>query len=79
MKEEGDFFYIDVKCYEGYKECERPISFQWGTKYIEIKEIIDLWQGENHTYFKIKDQLESIYIIRKDIVSNKWQIVFWNK
>ncbi len=79
MNKESDYFHIDVKCYEGYKENERPISFKWGSKHIIVKEIIDQWQGENYNYFKISDELLSIYIIRRDIQTNEWQIVFWNK
>jgi hypothetical protein len=75
---EKDFFCINVKCYEGFKSAERPISFQWGTKQINVEEIIDQWQGEDHNYFKIMDSNKNIYIIRRDIETDGWQIVYWN-
>lgn len=71
-----DCFQIKVKCYEGYKSEEKPISFLLGNKEVHIKEIIDQWYGENHRYFKIYDTKDNIYIIRQDYNSYIWEIVF---
>ncbi|OGF67018.1 MAG: hypothetical protein A2Y62_05010 [Candidatus Fischerbacteria bacterium RBG_13_37_8] len=71
------FFEIKVTCYEGYKACEKPLSFKWGNRQVIIKEIIDQWQGEDHRYFKILGDDNASYIIRHDLNLFEWQIICW--
>ena len=75
--QEQQFFEIKVTCYEGYKACEKPLSFYWGNKQIIIKEIIDQWQGVDHRYFKILGNDNALYIIRHDYNLFEWQIIYW--
>lgn len=72
-----NYFQIQVKCYEGYKGEERPLSFLFGSKEVSIKKIIDQWYGENYRYFKIYDTNDNIYIIRQNYDSLNWDIVFF--
>ena len=66
---------ITVQTYSGYKVDERPISFTVMSRRFEVREILDLWQGEDHTYFKVIADDGNLYIIRHDKEADDWEMV----
>jgi hypothetical protein len=66
---------ITVQTYSGYKADERPISFTLVKKRFEVREILDQWQGVDHTYFKFFADDGNLYIIRHDKDADEWEMV----
>lgn len=64
---------ITVECYSGYKANERPINFFIDIEKYVIDEIIDQWGGEDHTYFKVRADDQSVYILRYNLHEDKWE------
>lgn len=66
---------ITVQTYSGYKADERPVSFTVANRRIEVREILDQWQGVDHTYFKLIADDGNLYIIRHDKEADEWEMV----
>lgn len=65
---------ITVQTYSGYKADERPVSFTVANKTFQVREILDQWQGMDHTYFKLIADDGNLYIIRHDKESDEWEM-----
>lgn len=65
---------IKVQTYSGYKADERPVSFTVANRRFEVREILDQWQGMDHTYFKLITDDGNLYIIRHDKESDEWEM-----
>ena len=65
---------IKVTAYSGYKANERPISFKWRDRTLQIQDIIDRWYGPGHDYFKVRADDGNIYIIRWDRYLDIWRL-----
>lgn len=67
---------VQVRCYSGYKADERPISFQIGAGETRtVVNVIDQWYGEDHTYFKVLADDQSVYLLRHDRSLDVWVLV----
>ncbi len=66
---------LTVETYSGYKADERPVALQLRGRRIAIREILDRWYGEDHTYFKLTGEDGMVYIIRLDRFSDTWELI----
>jgi hypothetical protein len=65
---------MQVQCYAGAKADERPIRFQLdGHEYI-VEEILDRWYGPDDTYFKLRANDHSVYILRHRPATDAWSL-----
>ncbi|MFH1434088.1 MAG: hypothetical protein ABIJ56_00090 [Pseudomonadota bacterium] len=65
---------IKVECYSGCRGDESPRAIVTGGNRLAVKEIIDMWVGENHRYFKVICE-NGQYLIRFDEKSDVWEMV----
>ncbi len=65
---------ISVKCYADYLGEERPTVFFMGVHRIEVIEVLDRWLAPDHRYFKVEGDDGGFYILRHDVVSDKWEL-----
>ncbi|MEW6519123.1 MAG: hypothetical protein AB1461_06885 [Thermodesulfobacteriota bacterium] len=70
-------FTIRVECYAGYRGEETPRRFFLHDRQIEVVEIIDRWLAPDHRYFKLRGNDGALYIIRKDVVQDNWQLTMY--
>jgi len=70
---------LKVECYAGYRGEETPRAIWFGSRKIEVKKILDRWLSPDHRYFKIMDEDDSLYIIRHDVLSRKWELTFFKQ
>lgn len=70
---------LKVECYSGYRGEETPRSIRFGSKKIEVKRILDRWLSPDHRYFKIMDEEGSLFIIRHDVIFQKWELTFFKQ
>ena len=66
---------IKVECYSGYRGDESPRTIVMGGNRLAVKEIIDMWIGENHRYFKVICENHGQYLIRLDEENDMWELV----
>ncbi|MEW6672393.1 MAG: hypothetical protein AB1427_11870 [Thermodesulfobacteriota bacterium] len=71
--------HIRVECYAGYRGEETPRKFWLGSRKIEVSEIQDRWIAPDHRYFKLAGDDDSVYIIRHDMESLDWELIFYRK
>lgn len=70
---------LQVECYAGYRGEQTPRSIRFDSRKIEVKTILDQWLSPDHRYFKIMDEDGSLYIIRHDVISQKWELTFFKQ
>jgi len=68
---------IRVECYSGYRGEEKPQVVHLKDRRVLVAEIIDRWLAPDHRYFKFRGDDGSLYIIRLDVVTYEWQMIFF--
>jgi hypothetical protein len=67
-------FQIEVSCYSGYQYGERPVSFRLLDRTFRVEEVLDRWYGEDHRYFKIRADDGKIYLLKYEILRDRWTL-----
>ena len=67
--------HIEVIAYSGYKANERPLSFVYQERRIEVEAVIDRWYGVEHDYFKIRANDEKVYLLKWHRTFDVWLLV----
>jgi hypothetical protein len=70
---------ILVQCYSGYRLDETPRSIRFGSLVVSVKEIQDRWLSTDHRYFKFIGDDDATYIIRQDMTSLNWELIYYNQ
>ena len=68
---------INVESYAGYRGEETPRYLLMATYRVEVKEVLDRWLSPDHRYFKVLGDDEATYIVRHDIETGQWELVFY--
>ncbi len=66
---------LSVETYSGYAADERPVAFRLGERRVAVREIVDRWYGEDHTYFKLTGEDGALYILRQDRGRDGWELI----
>ncbi|NIQ95861.1 MAG: hypothetical protein GWO11_01635 [Desulfuromonadales bacterium] len=66
-----------VDCYGGYRGEETPRRFHLGSRTLEVHEILDRWLAPDHRYFKVRSDGDDTYILRQDVASGVWEVIFY--
>jgi hypothetical protein len=70
---------ISVECYAGSRGEETPRRFGTPGAQIEVAEVLDRWLDPDHRYFKVRDAEGSIYILRHDMTTQRWELRFFRR
>lgn len=70
---------IRVDCYAGYRGEETPRQIWLGSRKIEVSKIQDRWIAPDYRYFKLAGDDDAVYIIRHDMESLEWELIFYQK
>jgi hypothetical protein len=70
---------IQVECYAGYRGEETPRAFFLGERRIEVTEVFDRWLAPDYRYFKIEGNDGGLYILRHDVMSDKWELTLFKR
>jgi hypothetical protein len=73
---------ITVTSYSGYKHNERPVSFTFRGRVVNITEVIDRWYEGNADaampaldYYKLRGDDAAVYIIRYNQLFDTWAVL----
>jgi len=70
---------IQVSCYAGYRGEETPRRLRIGRSRVHVDTVLDRWLAPDHRYFKIRGDDGADYIIRHDIISMRWELIFYRR
>lgn len=68
---------VRTECYAGHRGEETPRRFFLGERPVEVAEVVDRWIGEDHRYFKIRGEDDTVYILRHDERSGDWELTMY--
>ena len=54
-----------------------PLSFNFDGRNVGVADIVDRWRGPEDHYFKVKDALDNIYILRLDQPHGAWELLMF--
>lgn len=69
---------VRVECYAGYRGEETPRRFALGERRVEVASILDSWLAPDHRYFKLSAKDGGLYILRHDIVHQRWELTLFD-
>ena len=65
VQDDDEQMRLQVVCYSGRKEDERPIRFQLGDHEYFVEEVVDQWYGPDDTFFKVRTSDDNVYVLRR--------------
>ena len=68
---------IKVFCTAGYRGEETPVRLQFGEQILKVDRILDRWLAPDHRYFKLDADDGGRYIIRHDVRTSGWELVYY--
>jgi hypothetical protein len=54
---------------------EKPVSFTLRDRTFQITEVVDIWRGADHAYYKIIADDGNLYVVKHDLDTNSWELV----
>ncbi len=68
---------LQVECYSGRKEDERPVRFRLAEHEYIVEEVVDQWYGPEHLFFKLRANDGNLYILRHEtaVPDGAWDFV----
>ena len=70
---------VRVECYAGYRGEETPRRFSLGERDVEVTEVVGRWLTPDHRYFKVRGKDGSVYTLRHDADSGRWEMTNTNR
>lgn len=68
-----------VECYAGARGDEEPQRFYLGQHPVDVVEVLDRWLAPDHRYFKVQGDDGGTYILRHDVVSDRWELTLFER
>ncbi len=66
---------VKVTCYSGHKYAERPLSFVWGAKEHQVKEIEHEWQAPGARLFQVRTVEGRVFILSYNEKYDEWAVL----
>jgi hypothetical protein len=68
---------LEVECYSGRKEDERPVRFRLHGHAYCVEEVVDQWYGPESTLYKVRADDGNLYILRRQTSTpdGPWDLV----
>jgi len=72
-------FSLQVECSAGHRGELIPRRLSFGSRPIEVIEVLDAWLAPDHRYFKVRGDDRACYILRNDVVAARWQLIMYHR
>jgi hypothetical protein len=68
---------LQVDCYSGRKEDERPVRFRLDENEYLVEELLDQWYGLHDAFYKVRADDGNLYILRRETSTpaGSWHLV----
>ena len=77
LRVEDEFLQRHVECYAGYMGEETPRQLQLGPSRVVVVKVLDRWLAPDHRYFKIEGDDGGMYILRYEVVEQRWELTMF--
>ena len=67
--------HLTVDAYAGYKGEETPRAFTLDGRKLQVREIVDRWYSQTHSYFRVHASDGQRYVLRFDLDEDCWELV----
>lgn len=68
---------IRIESYAGYRGEETPRRLWLGSRRVDAVQVLDRWLAPDHRYFKIEGDDGGTYIVRHDVVNQRWELTMF--
>jgi hypothetical protein len=68
---------VQVECHAGHRGEETPRRLSFDGRSVELLEVLDCWFGIDHRYFKMLGDDGATYILRHDILGQRWELTMY--
>ena len=65
---------VQVQCYAGRKDDERPVRFRVGDRDYIVEEIIEQWYGPDDSFYKARADDGNVYLLRRRTSTGMWSM-----
>lgn len=65
---------MQVQCYAGRKDDERPVRFRVGDRDYIVEEIIEQWYGPDDSFYKARADDGNVYLLRRRTSTGTWSM-----
>ena len=69
---------IEVSCYAGYRGEQTPRRLKLGGRHLAVDRVVDQWLAPDHRYFKLEAEDGARYIVRHDVRTSRWELVYYS-
>lgn len=67
--------HLTVDAYAGYKGEETPRAFTLDGRKLQVREVVDRWYSQTHSYFRVYASDGRRYVLRFDLDEDCWELV----
>ena len=67
--------HLTVDAYSGYKGEETPRAFTLDGRKLQVREVVDRWYSQTHSYFRVYASDGQRYVLRFDLDEDCWELV----
>lgn len=67
--------HLTVDAYAGYKGEETPKAFTLDGRKLQVREVVDRWYSQTHSYFRVYASDGQRYVLRFDLDEDCWELV----
>lgn len=67
--------HLTVDAYAGYKGEETPKAFTLDGRKLQVREVVDRWYSQTHSYFRVHASDGQRYVLRFDLDEDCWELV----
>ena len=71
--------HLFVDAFAGYKGEKTPRSFTLDGHQLLVRDVVDRWYSETHSYFRVRASDGQRYVLRLDLEEDCWEIVMLEK
>jgi hypothetical protein len=68
---------IRVECYAGHRGEQTPRVLEIGGRRLEVTRVLDQWLAPDHRYFKVEGDDGAMYLIRHDVIGDRWELTLF--
>ena len=67
--------HVLVDAFQGHKGQKTPRSFTLEGKNLRVEQVVDRWDTDTHSYFRVNTNDGQRYVLRLDLDEDCWEII----
>jgi len=67
--------HLIVEAFAGYKGEKTPRSFTLEGRILQVEQVVDRWDSDTHSYFRVNASDGHRYVLRLDLDEDCWELI----